>query len=598
MADFMIRFLFANLFLSIFFGIFFTVKKIWNNQLTSQTRYHLWYVFLGSLVIPFLPVHPVFLKNQIFGLFSIFGAEKNPSGESLISSVSSSAAHASDWMNDFTVSVSRSAPSMLGNLLFLIWMTGILVMTGITIKSLLLFHLLKKSALPLQDTTVTCIYQQCLKETKIFGEIPVYSTAFLKSPIMTGFFHPAIYVPIALISEGTKTEIRYMLLHELYHYKHRDSFVNGLMNLGRILYWFHPFIWYAQKEMEQDRETFCDSSVLDILSGNEYQEYGLTLLRHAQKVSSPSYPFASGISTSMKQLKTRILTIASYEQPSARKKVKSRAVFCILLLLFSCFTPFLSAYAFDETYSWQNPSRHTVSYSDYSSCFDGFSGTFVFYDLKKDSWNIYNKEQAVKRVSPDSTYKIYAALFGLDEGIISPENSRMSWNGETYPFESWNQDQNLSSAMKNSVNWYFDAINEQLGKGSVSRYLHQIGYGNENLSGDFSSYWMESSLKISPVEQIELLTKLYHNDFECSEEHIKAVKEALLLSSSEQGTLYGKTGTGRINGKDQNGWFIGYIENNGSPCFFACRIEGEENATGSKASQIALSILTSLNLWE
>ena len=71
-----------------------------------------------------------------------------------------------------------------------------------------------------------------------------------------------------------------------------------------------------------------------------------------------------------------------------------------------------------------------------------------------------------------------------------------------------------------------------------------------------------------------------------------------MLSSSEQGTLYGKTGTERINGKDQNGWFIGYIENNGSPCFFACRIEGEENATGSKASQIALSILTSLNLWE
>lgn len=126
-------------------------------------------------------------------------------------------------------------------------------MTGITIKSLLLFHRLKKSALPLQDTTVTCIYQQCLKETKISGEIPVYSTAFLKSPIMTGFFHPAIYVPIALVSEGTKTEIRYMLLHELSHYKHRDSFVNGLMNLGRILYWFHPFIWYAQKEMEQDR---------------------------------------------------------------------------------------------------------------------------------------------------------------------------------------------------------------------------------------------------------------------------------------------------------------------------------------------------------
>ena len=36
---------------------------------------------------------------------------------------------------------------------------------------------------------------------------------------------------------------------------------------------------------------------------------------------------------------------------------------------------------------------------------------------------------------------------------------------------------------------------------------------NENISGDFSSYWMQSSLKISPVEQVELLKNLYRNNF-------------------------------------------------------------------------------------
>ena len=46
------------------------------------------------------------------------------------------------------------------------------------------------------------------------------------------------------------------------------------------------------------------------------------------------------------------------------------------------------------------------------------------------------------------------------------------------------------------------------------------------MSGDFSTYWMESSLEISPIEQVELLTKLQNNSFGFAPENINAVKEA------------------------------------------------------------------------
>ncbi|MDQ9789844.1 hypothetical protein RFZ51_17300, partial [Acinetobacter baumannii] len=70
---------------------------------------------------------------------------------------------------------------------------------------------------------------------------------------------------------------------------------------------------------------------------------------------------------------------------------------------------------------------------------------------------------------------------------------------------------------------------------------------------DFSSYWMESSLKISPIEQVELLTKSQNNSLGFAPENIKAVTDAIHISSSAFGDLYGKTGTGRINGEDING---------------------------------------------
>ena len=53
--------------------------------------------------------------------------------------------------------------------------------------------------------------------------------------------------------------------------------------------------------------------------------------------------------------------------------------------------------------------------------------------------------------------------------------------------------------------------------------------------------------------------------------------------------IYGKTGTGRVNGQDINGWFIGFIESQNNTYFFSTNIQSEQRATGSKASDGALS---------
>lgn len=183
-------------------------------------------------------------------------------------------------------------------------------------------------------------------------------------------------------------------------------------------------------------------------------------------------------------------------------------------------------------------------------------------------------------------------MFYVDMGI-----SIIAWNGENYPFEAWNADQTLQSAMASSVNWYFQSVDEQLGASDVYSYIQEIGYGNENMSGDFSSYWMESSLEISPIEQVELLTKLQNNSFGFAPENINAVKDAIRLSSSDTGTLYGKTGTGRVNGQDVNGWFIGYIETADNTYFFATNISADSDATGGNATEITMSILSDMNIW-
>ena len=405
-------------------------------------------------------------------------------------------------------------------------------------------------------------------------------------------------MPIHLISDHQKTDVRYILLHELQHYKHKDSLANYLMFLTAILYWFNPIVWYALKEMRNDREIACDTSVLKMLDECDYEKYGNTLINFAEKISSSPFPFAAGLGGNIKQIKRRIISIASYKNPSFHKKAIGIIAFMLITAGIISFTPFISSYAaINDQYNW-NYSSENITQTDLSSYFKNYEGSFVLFNSNRDSWTVYDMEHATLRVAPNSTYKIYDALFGLEEDIITPENSFIAWNGETYPFEAWNADQTLQSAMNSSVNWYFESVDEQLGAANISNYIKEIGYGNENISGDFSTYWMESSLKISPIEQVELLTRLQNNSLGFAPENINAVKDAICLSSSDAGTFYGKTGTGRVDGQDVNGWFIGYIETVDNTYFFATNIGADSDATGGNATEITMSILSDMNIWK
>ncbi len=597
MADFGIRFFLCNIFICIIIGFLIIVKRAFKNYLTSRMQFNLWFLLLGILAVPFVPFRPASFTQ----ILALLGAWKNAlsSGKGTITEgvLNPNTSGAVNQMNDFALSVSRETPSIIGLILCGIWLVGILAMTLLVIKSVSRLNAIKKSALPLQNKDVRILYHNCLKEMKIKRNIPVYSTAFLKSPVIVGLLNPRIYLPIHLISDFNATDMRYMLLHELQHYRHKDALASYLMNFFGVLYWYNPCVWYALKEMRNEREVACDTSVLKLLDESDYEDYGNTLINFAEKVSLTPFPFAAGISGNMKQMQQRIANISSYKKPSAFRKLKGFTAFVTIGVILSGFAPMLSTYASEQNrYQWNIPSDK-VSTIDLSAWFSGYEGSFVLYDLNGDTWKVYDMEQATLRTAPNSTYKIYDALFGLEEDVIAPDDSFMAWDGTNHPFEAWNGNQDLLSAMQSSVNWYFEEIDMKIGSSAIQDYIRKIGYGNEIVNANLSTYWMQGALKISPVEQVELLTSLHNNRFDFAPENINAVKNSICLFSSEDKNFYGKTGTGRVDGQDVNGWFVGLLETTGNTYFFAPNIQAAENATGGKASEISLSILSHMGIW-
>lgn len=618
MADFMIRFLICNLFICALVGILLAARHLLRNILSGRMQYHLWFLLLGLLTVPFLPFRLTGFPMLLARLLAFCNPALPDTGNIVNQGDVTTPAGDSGWLNDFTLSISNQTPSIAGTILLGIWLAGILVMVVLTARSSLRLQNIRQSALPLQNPAIRRLYRHCLKELHIRKEIPIYSTAFLQSPVIIGFLRPHIYLPIHIISDYSKIDtdklcqascgsspsgmnglhqIRYMLLHELQHYRHKDALAGYLMTLTGILYWFNPMVWIALKEMRNDREIACDTSVLNMLEPDSYEDYGMTLIHFAEKLSRPAFPFAAGLSGNMSQMKRRILNIAAYETPTAKKRLTGMTAFLMVTVLLISMAPLLSANAAkDDYYGWDSSHKNT-NIIDLSSCFQGYEGSFVLYDMAQDTWNIYDMDRAALRVSPDSTYKIYDALIGLEAGVITPENSTMEWNRELYPFQEWNADQTLQSAMSASVNWYFQEIDKQLGTSAIDRYIREIRYGNENTKGGLSSYWMESSLKISPIEQVELLRKLYENNLGFGIQNVNAVKDSILLSSSEAGNLYGKTGTGCIDGKDVNGWFVGYVEAPDNTWFFAANIAANDDASGNSAAEITQHILSKINIW-
>lgn len=599
LSDFMFRFLISSLFISIVAGMILAARYLGRKWLTARTQYHLWFPFLLLLAVPFFPKNLSFflpyrlsfwlqdLKNRSLPFFD---------GNTFSNTVQSPDI-SYDWIQDFSLTLSGETFLFPGLVLFCLWIAGILFMSGRLVRGSIRLRALKNSALPLQSKKVRLLYDTCIKELHIKKRIPVYSTAFLSTPIFTGIFHPCIYLPIHLISNYNDEEMRYILLHELQHFKHRDTFAGCFMNLFAILYWFHPAVRYSLKEMQNDREIACDTSVLNLLRETDYKAYGHTLLNFAKKISLYPFPFFTGISGNMRQMKRRILNIADYKKPSFLKKITSAGIWGMITALLFCFIPVLASGTIDTSAYSRSPAPEKMLKTDLSAYFGSYEGSFVLYDADKDIWQIYNPEDAARRSEPLSTYKIYDALFGLEEGIITSEDSRMVWDKTVYSYSSWNADQNLFSAMNSSVNWYFEAIDQKLTVAVTASYLRKIGYGNQH-PGKNTSCWLGNSLKISPVEQVTLLTEFYNNTFGFAPENVSAVKKAIGLSSSPEGILCGKTGTESKNGNNVSGWFIGYVEKGSRTYFFATRIQADTNASGSTASKIALSILSDENIWQ
>lgn len=241
---------------------------------------------------------------------------------------------------------------------------------------------------------------------------------------------------------------------------------------------------------------------------------------------------------------------------------------------------------------------------------------FLLYDLEKKTFEeIINQDRCEMRFPAASTFKIPLAVMSFDAGLLKDENHLLKWDGTKKFLPAWEKDHTATSWMRESVVWYSQELTPQLGRSKIEYYLKTFMYGNADMSGGIKTAWltpsdftedaMRNSLKISGMEQVFFLEKLWRGELKASSASQEMTQKLLGTEVSPNGSeLSGKTGSGFIGDKFdlRIGWYVGYLKAKNKNYVLVINFTDIEKLKerafgGAEARETAKKILTEKKLW-
>lgn len=139
-----------------------------------------------------------------------------------------------------------------------------------------------------------------------------------KMPFACGVLEPTIVLP-ADCDSWSLDRRRAVLLHELAHVRRHDLLGHTLSRLACAVYWFHPLVWTAAKQLRSESERACDDLALACgTRATDYAEHLLDIVTSVRRDATPSVALAMA---RRKEFEGRMLAILD---PQLKRAAPSR----------------------------------------------------------------------------------------------------------------------------------------------------------------------------------------------------------------------------------------------------------------------------------
>ena len=162
----------------------------------------------------------------------------------------------------------------------------------------------------------------------------VWLLSGIGQPFVWGLLRGSIYLPADFVKVNSTEHRRGVLGHELGHILRFDAAVNILQIIAQAVFWFHPFVWWANKKIRAEREKCCDEMAIACL-GSKVKDYSSAIVNILISEYESTRPVPSlAVAGPVKNIEERVKTMLRpgkkfYKRPSL---IATTAVLTLALL--------------------------------------------------------------------------------------------------------------------------------------------------------------------------------------------------------------------------------------------------------------------------
>ncbi len=205
-----------------------------------------------------------------------------------------------------------------------IWIIGMIILLLLKIIPYIKFKTaILANSKEIEDKDVLGLFNLCKKNLNIGGRVSLKVCQDVGSPMLVGIFNPII-----LIKDIDKDDkaLEMILLHELNHYKRKDTVVKVISVVVNAIHWFNPIVYILLNEIDKYCEYSIDEKVVGKMEIEDRKYYGETILRLIDSSTAKKNVFTTAMGSNAKKLKFRLKNMLFFKQTSKAKHVLSLIV--------------------------------------------------------------------------------------------------------------------------------------------------------------------------------------------------------------------------------------------------------------------------------
>jgi beta-lactamase regulating signal transducer with metallopeptidase domain len=322
MQSYLIELLYCSVTTTVIAALFKLLTPRLIKRFRAQWCYYAWILIVIGLIIPFRPRFKRTLlelppASEIFQLFNVtVHSDLNESRNQDYTAMSANISPGTERTEKSGVSIRTVITA--------VWAAG----AGLYFSAHMIRHIRfarsvrRWSRNDANDCVLDLLYD-IEKALGIHTDIDVAICRYVNVPLMIGFMHPRIILPVR---DYSISELSIIFKHELTHYKHKDIWIKLLSILAISIHWFNPTFKYLLKEMSTVCEIACDDAVLRNADMNERKRYSMAILNSVRNSKSMT-AFTTAFSTGPKKLYKRIGVIMT-----TQKRTTGVLIFLIVIV--------------------------------------------------------------------------------------------------------------------------------------------------------------------------------------------------------------------------------------------------------------------------